>query len=117
MAIELVNSGRPISVSIAEHSDDDDDKSEDYDLKKTDEQWTGQLNLIRQFYDWEEIPLDFFVDQQVSTGNVWNQHNNPVIKPKRRISLQIVELTQAEANGQPRQGEVFVQQRQHSEML
>ena len=86
-AKELIASGRPISISLeATTEDPKENKShnpaggwEDDEARK---KWKDQLGLMRHFYDWEEIPLDFFIDTYVGGGG------EPV--RRRRLSLSLV---------------------------
>lgn len=136
MALDLVNSGRPISVSIAQDfASEDDGDAPSFSLKRTlkrdnskkesaseqkqdDENWTGQLSLMRKFYDWEEIPMDFFVDQQVGGGGLLGGGGGSITKPKKRMSVQIVALSEEEAAGPAPPGTLFVKrERGMSEMI
>ncbi|KAH9261444.1 hypothetical protein BASA81_000088 [Batrachochytrium salamandrivorans] len=137
MALDLVNSGRPISVSITQDfADENDGEAPTFSLKRTlkldnkkdsttaseqkqdDENWTGQLSLMRKFYDWEEIPMDFFVDQQVSGGGLLPGIGGAITKPKKRMSVQIVALSEEEAAGPAPPGALFVNRdRGMSEMM
>ena len=82
-AKELIASGRPISISLeatAEEPTSISQRGGTWEDEKARENWRGQLDLMRHFYDWDEIPMDFFIDYYVGGDNV----------RKRRLSLNLV---------------------------
>ena len=76
-ARELIASGRPISVHLeATDANQKEAHTKNWNDESR-ERWKEQLGLMRQFYDWEEIPMDFFVDNYVGG------------QKGRRLSIQI----------------------------
>jgi len=92
-AKELIASGKPISITLEAEKEQPGEKNKEtvWQDEAARDRWKGQLELMRHFYDWEEIPLDFFVDSYVGISGEALR--------KRRLSLNIV--TEPEATPDP----------------
>ncbi|CAK9070147.1 Uncharacterized protein SCF082_LOCUS34970, partial [Durusdinium trenchii] len=50
----------------------------------TDGIWNGQLAMMRKFYSWDDIPMEFFVDKHVDDGSGGKKN---VTKLRARLSV------------------------------
>lgn len=83
-AKQLIASGRPISITLEATTEEGKDKKKEATWEDDEARlkYKDQLQLMRHFYDWEEIPWDFFVDTYVGGGGEALR--------KRRLSLSLV---------------------------